>query len=71
MAVLTTEPMIILLVVPTQILPLDDAHTPHAAEVILGCEPTERYQLPLICYGSCCATEKLQCFALLLLRAAL
>ena len=35
-----------------------DNHDLHAAEAILGCVPTKLCLLPLICYESCCATEK-------------
>ena len=49
---------------------LGDAHVPHAAGAILGCEPTELCLPPQICCGSCYETEKQLCFALLLLGAA-
>ena len=39
------------------------AHVPHAAEAILGCEPTGLYPPPETCCGSCCETEKLLCSA--------
>ena len=41
-------------------------HVPHAAGVILGCEPTERCLPSQICYESYSATEILLCSALLL-----
>ena len=37
---------------------LAGAHVPHAAEAILGCEPTGLYPLQEIDCGSCCAIEK-------------